>query len=116
MDWDRTEQALKNLATAYRTQQVSECQLPSHADAEVLDCLRREGVGLNFHLLGHVEVLDCPACTHAKKNSFFCFLYGSDAQLPAARLEENSARPFREQERFQRVSRLVDRLTRAIVP
>jgi hypothetical protein len=45
------------MATAYRTQHVSECQLPSHADAEVLDCLCREGVGLNFHLLGHEGVL-----------------------------------------------------------
>jgi hypothetical protein len=58
------------------------------------------------------------SCLHTCKIlfSFVFFTEENSAQLPGAWLEVNSVRPFREQERFRRASRLVDRLTRATVP
>jgi hypothetical protein len=58
------------------------------------------------------------SCMHACK-IFFSFVFFTEensSQLPAAWPEKNSVRPLREQERFGRANRLVDRLTRATVP
>jgi hypothetical protein len=58
------------------------------------------------------------SCMHTCK-IFFSFVFFTEensAQLPGAWLEENSVRPFWEQERFRRASRLIDQLTRATIP